>query len=106
MSGGGKESQGEFDRVKDTEEVTADSKASHSHSVGITNENCGSIHLEQSLKGVERRDGDGGDSAGAFANDMAMSEEVNGTVWRRMMVSIGVNPMGEMLGILLFKINE
>ncbi|KAL2329723.1 hypothetical protein Fmac_017304 [Flemingia macrophylla] len=32
-----------------------------------------------SLKGVERRDGDGGDSAGAFANDMAMSEEVNGT---------------------------
>ncbi|KAL2329716.1 hypothetical protein Fmac_017297 [Flemingia macrophylla] len=33
----------------------------------------------ESLKGVERRDGYGGDSARAFANDIAMSEEVNGT---------------------------
>lgn len=76
MSGGGKESQGEVDRIKDTEERIVDSKASHSHSVGITNENGGSIHLEQSLKGVETRDGD---TAGTFGNNMAMSEEVNGT---------------------------
>jgi len=47
MSGGGKESQGEVDRVKDTGEGIVDSKTSHSHSVGITNENGGSIHLEQ-----------------------------------------------------------
>lgn len=75
MSGGGKESQGEVDRVKDT---IVDSKASHSHSVGVTNENGGSIHLEQSLKGVETRD-DYGDTTGTFANNMALSEEVNGT---------------------------
>nr|KYP35721.1 Putative nuclear matrix constituent protein 1-like protein [Cajanus cajan] len=79
MSGGGKESQGEVDRVKDTEEGIVDAKASHSHSVGITNENGGSIHLEQSLKGVDTRDGYGGDTAGTFGNNMAMSEEVNGT---------------------------
>ncbi|TKY64972.1 CROWDED NUCLEI 1 [Spatholobus suberectus] len=79
MSGGGKESQGEVDRVKDTEEGIVDSKTSHSHSVGITNENGASIHLEQSLKGVETRDGHGGDTTGTFANDMALSEEVNGT---------------------------
>lgn len=49
MSDGGKESQGEVDRVKDTGEGIVDSKTSHSHShsVGITNENGGSIHLEQ-----------------------------------------------------------
>ena len=41
------ESQGEVDRVKDTEEGIIDSKTSHSHSVGITNENGESIHLEQ-----------------------------------------------------------
>ncbi|RDX99236.1 Protein CROWDED NUCLEI 1 [Mucuna pruriens] len=79
MSGGGKESQGEVDRVKDTEEIIVDSKTSHSHSVGITNENGGSIHLEQSLKGVETRDGYGGDTTRTFGNDMALSEEVNGT---------------------------
>ncbi|KAK7394310.1 hypothetical protein VNO78_14832 [Psophocarpus tetragonolobus] len=79
MSGGGKESQGEVDRVKDTEEGIIDSKTSLSHSVGITNENVGSIHLEQSLKGVETRDAYGGDTTGTFANNMAMSEEVNGT---------------------------
>ncbi|RZB54046.1 protein CROWDED NUCLEI 1-like [Glycine soja] len=79
MSGGGKESQGEVDRVKDTGEGIVDSKTSHSHSVGITNENGGSIHLEQSLKGAETRDGYGGDTIGTFVNNMALSEEVNGT---------------------------
>ncbi|KAL5177064.1 Protein CROWDED NUCLEI 1 [Glycine soja] len=79
MSGGGKESQGEVDRVKDTEEGIVDSKTSHSHSVGITNENGESIHLEQSLKGVETRAGYGGDTTETFANNMALSEEVNGT---------------------------
>jgi len=47
ISAGGKESQGEVDRVKDTEEEIVDSKVSHSLSVGITNENGGSVHLEQ-----------------------------------------------------------
>lgn len=47
MSASGKESEGEVDRVKDTEEEIVDSKVSHSLSVGITNENGGSIHLEQ-----------------------------------------------------------
>jgi len=46
-SAGGKESQGEVDRVKDTEEEIVDSKISHSLSVGITNEDGGSVHLEQ-----------------------------------------------------------
>ncbi|KOM36690.1 hypothetical protein LR48_Vigan03g007100 [Vigna angularis] len=77
MSAGGKESEGEVDRVKDTEIV--DSKVSHSLSVGITNENGGSIHLEQSIKGVETRDGYGGDTTGTFANNITLSEEVNGT---------------------------
>lgn len=46
MSGGGKESEGEVDRVKDTE-GNVYSKTSHSHSVGVTNENGGSIDLEE-----------------------------------------------------------
>ncbi|KAK7340780.1 hypothetical protein VNO77_21493 [Canavalia gladiata] len=77
-SGGGKESEGEVDRVKDTEEGVVDSKTSLSHSVGITNENGGSIHLDPSLKVVETQDGYG-DTARTFANNMALSEEVNGT---------------------------
>ncbi|XP_027348862.1 protein CROWDED NUCLEI 1 isoform X2 [Abrus precatorius] len=76
VSGGGKESEGEVNRLKDTEGI--DSKASHSHSVGITNENGGSIHVEQSLKVVETHDGYGGTTR-TFANNMALSEEVNGT---------------------------
>ncbi|CAJ1837539.1 unnamed protein product [Sphenostylis stenocarpa] len=80
MSGGGKESQGEVDRGKDTEEEIVDSKVSHSHSVGITNENAGSVHLaEQSMKVVETREGYGGDTTGTLANNINLSEEVNGT---------------------------
>ncbi|ESW11327.1 hypothetical protein PHAVU_008G020600 [Phaseolus vulgaris] len=78
-SAGGKESQGEVHRVKDTEEEIVDSKISHSLSVGITNEDGGSVHLEQSMKGVETRDGYGGDTTGTFANNITLSEEVNGT---------------------------
>lgn len=47
ISGGSKESEGEVDRVKDAEEGFVYSKTSRSHSVGVSNENGGSIHLVQ-----------------------------------------------------------
>ena len=46
VSGGGRESEGEVGRAKDAA-VNIDSKPSHSHSVGITNENGDSIDLDQ-----------------------------------------------------------
>jgi hypothetical protein len=46
VSGGGKESEGQVGRVKDAERVN-NSKTSHSHSVGITNENGGGIGHDQ-----------------------------------------------------------
>jgi hypothetical protein len=45
VSGGGKESEGEVGRVKDG--GVNNSKTSHSHSVGITNENGGGIGHDQ-----------------------------------------------------------
>lgn len=47
MSGTGTDSGREVDRVKDAEGGIVDSKASPSHSVGVTNENGGSLHLVQ-----------------------------------------------------------
>lgn len=47
MSGGGKESEGEVDRQKDAEGGNVYSRTSQSHSVGVTNQNGGSIDLDQ-----------------------------------------------------------
>lgn len=71
VSGGGKEGEGEVGPAKAAE-------ASHSHSVGITNEIGGSIDLDQSQKVVETHD-DFDNTARTFASNMALSEEVNGT---------------------------
>lgn len=46
VSAGGKESEGEVGRAKDAG-VNIHSKPSHSHSVGITNENEDSIDIDQ-----------------------------------------------------------
>ncbi|CAK8540885.1 unnamed protein product [Lathyrus sativus] len=73
VSGGGKESEGEVGRAK------AAAEASHSHSVGITNEIGGSIDLDQSQKVVETHDDDYDNTTRTFASNMALSEEVNGT---------------------------
>lgn len=75
MSGGGKESEGEVDRQKD-EGGNVYSRTSQSHSVGVTNENGGSIDLDQSHKSVEIQDGYGDRT---LDTKMALSEEVNGT---------------------------
>jgi len=37
------------------------------------------MSLFQSMKGVDARDGYGGDTTGTFANNITLSEEVNGT---------------------------
>ncbi|KAK2359731.1 protein CROWDED NUCLEI [Trifolium repens] len=74
VSGGGKESEGEVGRVKDAEGVN-NSKASHSHSVGITNEKGGGIGHDQVGETQEGYD----DTTRTFASNMALSEEVNGT---------------------------
>lgn len=74
VSGGGKESEEEVGRAKDAG-VNIDSKPSHSHSVGITNENGDSIDLDQSQKAAETHD----DYDDTTTNNRALSEEVNGT---------------------------
>ncbi|CAL0314683.1 unnamed protein product [Lupinus luteus] len=76
ISGGNKESEGEVNRVKDTEQGIVFSKTSRSHSVDVTNENDGSIHLAQ--KFVETHD-TYGDTTRTVADNIALSEEVNGT---------------------------
>ncbi|OIW05460.1 hypothetical protein TanjilG_12051 [Lupinus angustifolius] len=76
VSGGNKESEGEVNRVKDTEEGIVFSKTSRSHSVNVTNENDGSIHLVQ--KFVETHE-TYGDMTRTVADNIALSEEVNGT---------------------------
>ncbi|KAI9127685.1 hypothetical protein K1719_000678 [Acacia pycnantha] len=75
--GGSKESEGEVDRVKDTEDAIFHSKTS-SPSLGVTNENGGRILLVQSEKIVEIQDGYDETTRNA-ANHPALSEEVNGT---------------------------
>lgn len=78
LSGGGsKESEGEVDRVKETEDAMFHSKTS-SPSMGVTNENGGRILLVQSEKIVEIQDGYG-ETTRIAANNTALSEEVNGT---------------------------
>ncbi|GAU14102.1 hypothetical protein TSUD_169270 [Trifolium subterraneum] len=67
VSGGGKESKGDVGRVKDG--GVNNSKTSHSHSVGITNENDGGIGHDQKV----------GETQDDYASNMALSEEVNGT---------------------------
>ncbi|KAK4284273.1 hypothetical protein QN277_001128 [Acacia crassicarpa] len=74
--GGSKESEGEVDRVKETEDAIFHSKTS-SLSLGVTNENGGRI-LVQSEKIVEIQD-DYDETARNAANHSALSEEVNGT---------------------------
>ncbi|XP_015962539.1 nuclear matrix constituent protein 1 [Arachis duranensis] len=77
MSGAGTESEREVDRVKDADEGIVNSKPS-SHSVDVTNENGGSIHVEQSERIVEKEDVYD-ETTREFTNNMALSEEVNGT---------------------------
>ncbi|XP_061367038.1 protein CROWDED NUCLEI 1 [Gastrolobium bilobum] len=77
-AGGSKESEGEVDRVKDAEEGIVYPKTSHSRSVGVTNENGGSVHLAESQQVVKTQDVYV-DTTRTFANNMALSEEVNGT---------------------------
>ncbi|XP_054786607.1 nuclear matrix constituent protein 1 [Prosopis cineraria] len=78
LSGGGsKESEGEVDRVKETEDAIFHSKTS-SLSMGVPNENGGNTLPVQSEKIVEIQDGSGETTRNA-ANNTALSEEVNGT---------------------------
>ncbi|KAF7811233.1 protein CROWDED NUCLEI 1 [Senna tora] len=73
---GSKESEGEVDRIKETDDAIFHSKTS-SPSRGVTNENRGQVHIVQSEKIVEIQDGYG--ETRNAVNNTVLSEEVNGT---------------------------
>ncbi|KAK7273192.1 hypothetical protein RIF29_14240 [Crotalaria pallida] len=79
ISGGSKESDEEVNRVKATEHGAVYSKTSRSHSVDVTNENGGSIHLVEKIVETRTQEDAYGDTTRSCADNMALSEEVNGT---------------------------